>query len=270
VDYPIIDCHCHVYPDRIADRAVESIRNFYDIDLGYDGRCSTLVREGAKYGIKHYVVFSVATTPKQVQTINAFIAETVKSSAGIMTGLGSLHPDSEDMAGDYEHLKSLGLRGVKLHPDFQKIAIDDERCEKIYQLCRGELPVLLHTGDYRYDFSNPDRMARILEKYPDLTVIGAHFGGWSVWDEAVSKLCDYQNFYVDCSSTLYAVSPERGRQLVRAYGADRVLFGTDHPMWFYEEEIKRFAALGLEDEEAEKILCKNSAKLFGIDEDKIF
>ncbi len=267
---PVIDCHCHVYPDKIADKAVESIRSFYDIDMGYDGRSSTLIKEGSKNGIKHYIVFSVATTPKQVQSINSFIADTVKNSGGIMTGLGSLHPDSESMKEDYEHLKSLGLKGVKLHPDFQKIAIDDKRCERIYELCRGELPVLLHTGDRRYDFSNPDRMAAVLEKYPDLTVIGAHFGGWSVWDEAVSKLTEYPNFYVDCSSSLYAVTPEKGRELVRAYGADRVVFGTDHPMWFYEDELERFSMLGLTDEEAEKILYKNAVRIFGIDENKFF
>ena len=184
MNYPIIDCHCHVYPDKIADKAVESIRSFYDIDMGYDGRASTLIKEGNKNGVKHFIVFSVATTPKQVQAINSFIARTVDESGGAMTGLGSLHPDSENIEEDYIHLKSLGLKGVKLHPDFQKIAIDDERCREIYELCRGELPVLLHTGDYRYDYSNPDRLVRILNEYPDLTVIGAHFGGWSVWDEA--------------------------------------------------------------------------------------
>ncbi len=270
MNFPIIDCHCHIYPDKIADRAVQSIRSFYDIDMGYDGRCSTLIEKGSANGIKHYVVFSVATTPKQVQSINSFIADTVKSSAGFLTGLGSLHPDSDDMAGDYRHLKELGLKGVKLHPDFQKIAIDDERCERIYELCRGELPVLLHTGDSRYDYSNPDRMVAVLEKYPDLTFIGAHFGGWSVWDEAVSKLTQYPNFYVDCSSSLYAMDAERGRELVRAYGADRVLFGTDHPMWPYEDELERFSSLGLTEDETEKILYRNAVKIFGIDESKIF
>ncbi len=270
MNYPIIDCHCHIYPDKIADKAVESIRSFYDIEMGYDGRSSTLIENGTKNGVRHYIVFSVATTPKQVQSINSFIADAVKNSGGLMTGLGSLHPDSDNMEEDFRHIKELGLKGVKLHPDFQKIAIDDERCEKIYELCRGEMPVLLHTGDSRYDFSNPDRMVRILEKYPDLTVIGAHFGGWSVWDEAVRKLTVYRNFYVDCSSSLYAMTPEKGRELVRAYGADRVLFGTDHPMWLYEDELKRFADMGLTETEKEKILYKNAVKIFDIDENKFF
>ncbi|MBQ7117347.1 MAG: amidohydrolase [Clostridia bacterium] len=267
---PVIDCHCHVYPDKIADKAVESIHRFYDIDMGYDGRSSTLIEKGSENGIKHYIVFSVATTPKQVQSINAFIADTVKNSGGIMTGLGSLHPDSDNVAEDYRHLKELGLKGVKLHPDFQKIAVDDERCEKIYELCRGDLPVLLHTGDDRYDFSNPDRLVSVLRKYPDLTVIGAHFGGWSVWEEAAEKLSGYPNFYVDCSSSFDWLTAEKATEIVKAYGADKVLFGTDFPMWEYERELERFFKMELTAEETEKILYKNAVKVFNIDVSKIF
>jgi len=270
LNYPIIDCHCHIYPDKIADKAVENISNFYDIDMNYDGRKSTLIEKGAENGVKHFIVFSVATTPCQVKPINSFIADTVKNSCGMMTGLGSLHPDSDNMEEDFAHLTELGLKGVKLHADFQKIAIDDERCERIYQLCSGKVPVLLHTGDYRYDFSNPDRMARILEKYPELTVIGAHFGGWSVWDEAVEKLSKYPNFYVDCSSSFYSLTPEKAKSLIRAYGTDKVLFATDFPMWRYENELEFFSGLELYEEETEKILYENAVRLFGIDKKKIF
>ena len=212
----------------------------------------------------------MATTPKQVQSINAFIADTVKNSGGIMTGLGSLHPDSDNLAEDYRHLKELGLKGVKLHPDFQKIAVDDERCEKIYELCRGELPVLLHTGDDRYDFSNPDRLVSVLRKYPDLTVVGAHFGGWSVWEEAAEKLSGYPNFYVDCSSSFDWLTAEKAKEIVRKYGADKVLFGTDFPMWEYERELERFYKMELTAEETEKILYKNAVKVFNIDVNKFF
>ncbi len=269
MNYPIIDCHCHVYPDKIADKAVDSIRSFYGIDMGYDGRASTLIENGRKNGVKHYVVFSVATTPKQVQSINTFIADTVENSGGLMTGLGSLHPDSDSIEEDFRHIKELGLKGVKLHPDFQKIAIDDKRCEKIYELCSGEMPILLHTGDSRYDFSNPDRMVRILEKYPDMTVIGAHFGGWSVWDKAVEKLTSYPNFYVDCSSSFYCLSPEKAKDIIRKYGAEKVMFATDFPMWGYEQELEFFFRLGLTEDETEKILYKNAVRIFGIDKSKI-
>jgi len=114
--YPIIDCHCHIYPDKIAVKAAKSTGAFYDMDMNYDGKLSTLESIDKRAHITHSVVFSVATTPKQVKSINEYIASVVKNSGGTMTGLGTLHPDSEDIPGDIRHLKELGLKGVKLHP----------------------------------------------------------------------------------------------------------------------------------------------------------
>lgn len=265
MDFPIIDCHCHVYPDKIADRAVEHIGSFYELDMHFDGRASSLIKSGEKIGVRHYIIFSVATTPHQVHSINTFIAETAKNSGGLMTGFGTLHPDSENIEADIEELKSLGLKGVKLHADFQEFKIDDPKCDKIYSLCEGELPVLLHTGDTRFDFSNPERVENVLKKHKNLTVIGAHFGGWSCWKEAAKRLHTYDNFYVDCCSTFNWLSPEECKDLVRLYGADKVLFGTDYPMWSHESEFERFKRMGLTSEEEEKILYKNAVKLFSVE-----
>ncbi len=262
---PIIDCHCHVYPDKIAEKAVESIGCFYDLDMYYDGKASTLIDHGNEIGVSHYVVFSVATTPHQVHSINSFIAETVKNSNGLMTGLGTLHPDSDDIEGDIEEIIALGLKGVKMHPDFQKFRIDGEKCNRIYALCEGKLPVYLHTGDSRYAYSNPDNMLPVLEKYPALTVIGAHFGGWSCWKQAAQKLHKYKNFYVDCSSSFDWLSPEETLELIRLYTSERVLFGTDYPMWSHKKEFERFNLIELTDEEKENILYKNAMKLFSIE-----
>ncbi len=260
--YKIIDAHCHIYPDKIAEKASESTGHFYDLPASLDGKISTLLEHGKKAGIEHFIVQSVATTPKQVSSINHFIAESVTQSDGHFTGLGTLHPDSDNMEAEVEEIIALSLKGVKLHPDIQKIALDDPRMHKIYSLCEGRLPMLLHTGDYRYDFSNPNRMMPILEQYPNLTVIGAHFGGWSVWEEATKQLRKYKNFLVDCSSSLYAITPQKALELIDAYGTERVLFGTDYPLWRPEEEIERFMQIELSEKEREDIFYNNAAKLF--------
>lgn len=262
--YRIIDSHCHVYPDKIAQKASDATATFYELPPSLDGRISTLLEHGERAGIEHFIVQSVATTPKQVSSINNFIAQAVAESGGRFTGLGTLHPDSEDMKADVEEIIALGLKGVKLHPDIQKVKLDDPRMHKMYELCEGRLPMLLHTGDCRYDNSNPNRLIPILEKYPSLTVIGAHFGGWSIWEEATKQLYTYKNFLVDCSSSLYAISKEKAKELILAYGTDRVLFGTDYPLWTPEEEIERFMSLDLTDEQREDILYNNTAKLFNI------
>ena len=159
---------------------------------------------------------------------------------------------------------ALGLKGVKLHPDIQRVAIDDPRMLKIYELCEGRLPILMHTGDSRFDYSNPNRMKPVLDTYKNLTVIGAHFGGWSVWDEAERMLSGYERFYVDSSSSLYEMTPERAEQLIRIYGVERVLFGTDYPMWEIKTELERFMRINLTESEREDILYNNTARLFSI------
>lgn len=263
--HKIIDAHCHIYPDKIAEKASENTGRFYNIPMCLDGKISTLIEHGTEAGIDHFIVQSVATTPKQVSSINNFITSSVKESGGRFTGLGTLHPDSEDIKADVEEIISLGLRGVKLHPDIQQFKIDDYRMLKIYELCEGKLPILMHTGDSRYDLSNPNRLMPILDIYENLTVIGAHFGGWSIWEEATHKLYSYKNFYVDCSSSLYALTPEKAKELIMEYGSKRVLFGTDYPMWEPKEEIERFMKIDLTEEEREDILSGNAKRLFGIE-----
>ena len=260
-----IDAHCHIYPEKIASRAVAGTDGFYGLNSVYEGTVSNLLEKGTSAGIDHFIVQSVATSPKQVKSINEFIAESVKNSGGKFTGLGTLHPESEDIKGDIEHLLELGLKGVKLHPDIQAFKIDDYRCLKIYEQCEDRnLPILMHTGDSRYDYSNPNRMLPILQIYTSLTVVGAHLGGWSVWDDASEKLAHFDNFYVDCSSSFQFMERDKAKELIRHFGADKVLFGTDYPMWSYEKEIEYFLSLGLDEAELNSILNINAKKIFGV------
>ena len=130
----IIDCHCHVYPHKIAEKAVASIGKFYDVPMGQDGTAETLFRQGTEAGITDFLIHSVATTPQQVKAVNEFVKSEVDKHPGSFIGFGTLHPDSEDQEGDVEHLIELGLKGVKVHPDFIKCAVDDPRFMKIYEI----------------------------------------------------------------------------------------------------------------------------------------
>lgn len=261
---PVIDCHCHIYPEKIAEKAVESIGKFYDLPMKYLGTAADMIKNSRAAGITHSVIFSVATTPHQVDSINEFIAHEVSLDPSL-TGLGAVHPESADQLADINKIVSLGFKGVKLHPDFQRFYIDDPRCMRIYELCaeRG-LTVLIHMGDLRYDYSRPERLIPVLDRFKGLKIIGAHLGGWSLWQEAADRLREYDEFSVDCSSSLAFMPPEQVRNIIRGYGSKRVLFGTDYPMWDFSEELARFRALGLDEEENQDILYKNSAKMFGI------
>lgn len=260
--YKILDAHCHIYPDKIAQKASDATGDFYGMSSKMDGTVDTLIAEGKKAGISHFLVQSVATTPHQVSSINRFISESVEKSNGIMTGFGTMHPESENPEEDINELISLGLKGIKLHPDIQGFKIDDFRMLKIYELCeKNNLPVLMHCGDDRYDNSNPNRLKPILDIYTELTVIGAHFGGYSVWDDAAENLSGYKNFYVDTSSTLFKVDVRRARELIDIFGIEKVMFGTDYPLWSVDEELERFMNVNLTDNERKLILWENAARL---------
>lgn len=265
--YNIFDAHCHIYPADIAPRAVAGVDTFYDglPVKPRDGTVATLLKTGRAAGISRFLVHSVATTPHQVPSINRFIAQEVAASGGAFVGFGALHPDSGDPEEDVRALEALGLRGVKLHPDIQRFEADAPKAMRLYEICADAgLPVLVHAGDFRYDYSNPNRLANALRAFPGLTLIGAHLGGWSVWDDAVRALPDFPNFIVDSSSCSRWLTPKRMREIIRAYGAKRVLFGTDYPMWRQDEEIDALLRLELADEEYQRIFWDNAAELFGL------
>lgn len=261
----IIDTHCHIYPEKIAAKAVAGTDAFYGTVALCKGTLNDLIEEDKKAGIAHSVIHSVATTPKQVEHINDFIAASESAFPDKFTGLGTLHPDSEDIEKDFGHILDLKLHGVKLHPDIQKFQVDDKKCDIIYTLCsKYKLPLLMHTGDKRYDNSNPDRVERVLKKFPDLTLVGAHYGGWSLWGSAYKTLAKYPNFYTDCSSSFYMIDRETAIKATEGYTPDKVMFASDFPMWCPKIELDIFLSLGFSDEEYRKMLYKNAQKVFGI------
>ena len=123
----------------------------------------------------------------------------------------------------------------------------------------GRLPIVIHTGDYRYDFSHPRRLKRILHTFPNLVVDAAHFGGWSVFDYALEYLED-ENCYVDTSSALEFLGPRRTVELARAYGIERVMFGSDFPMWSPVNEYNMISAMPFTEDEFEAITWNNAQR----------
>lgn len=261
----IIDVHSHIYPEKIADKASHSIADFYRIDARTEGTSAVLLEEGRAAGIDVYVVNSVATNVRQVRRINEFLLSEVRAHPEFR-GLIALHPDMDEGAirDEIEWGILNGFKGIKLHPDFQHFYLDEPRAKKIYRAASGKLPILFHTGDSRFNFSSPGRMAKVAEEFPDLICIAAHFGGWSEWNQ-VGVYKGLGNVYVDTSSTLAFISPDEAKRYIDYFGAEWFLFGVDFPMWNASEELERFMKVDISLEEREMILWKNASSLIGID-----
>lgn len=258
----IFDVHAHIYPDKIAEKAAQSIGAFYDgICMHGDGTLEDCLARMDAAGVERFAAHSVALTPHNVESINRFILEACARTAGRIVPFAALHPDMEDMQAAVDRIVAQGFRGVKIHPDMQKFALDGARAESMMEALAGRLPLLIHCGDYRYDFDGPRRILHLRERFPKLRIICAHFGGWSEWDSA-AKLLPGHDLIVDCSSTLFDWPAERAAEAVRRFGAENVLFGTDYPMWDPGEEVERFMRLKLTDGEREDILWNNAARLF--------
>ena len=261
----IIDAHAHIYPEKIAEKATKTIGEFYDIEMDMPaGTPSALIEEGKRAGVSRYIVHSVATTAHQVRSINEFIKREVEAHPEFI-GFITLHQDLsyEEICSEVEFAVSNGLKGIKLHPDFQKFDIDDENVEKIYKAAAGKLPILFHIGDDRYEYSKPIKLVNIARKFPNTTFIAAHFGGYRCWDDS-SLYKGLQNVYFDTSSSLPFISVEKAKELIDMHGADKFFFGTDFPMWDAASEIERFNKIPLTEKEREMIFSGNLKKLLKI------
>ncbi|MBE6466833.1 amidohydrolase family protein [Denitrobacterium detoxificans] len=269
--YRVADAHAHVYKEKIASKASTAIGAFYRTDM-YESvpTASNLLAKAGALGVEKFLIFSVATTVKQVSSINHFIADEVASAPDSFLGLGTAHPDMPDFGVLFDELDELGLKGIKLHPDMQYFNIDDPRMMPLYrEAAKRGLVMLLHVGDERYDYSAPERLMRVLEEVPDLKVHAAHFGCCRIWKrrplviEAAVRAG--ANIAFDTSSMLGWASVEEARYLVDHLGVDRIMWGTDYPMWSPENEFARLLALGYSHEENQKMLYDNFARFYGVD-----
>ncbi len=256
----IIDIHTHIYPDAIARKATDSVRDFYQIDgAGMDGTVELLRSRGEKAGISQYVVLPVSNSPKRVRHINEFLLEASREHEDFI-GFGTLHADMKGLMEETEWILQNGLHGIKMHPDSQRFCIDDERLFPVYDFLQDKIPVMLHMGDPRYSFSHPSRLRRVLDLFPRLQVIAAHFGGYRLFHTAWELLRDTDCIF-DTSSALMFMEQGEAEKYINSYGAERMAYGTDYPLWDPVKEVERLLRLKLTDDQLDQIFHKTAERV---------
>lgn len=258
----VFDIHAHIYPDAIASHAVRAISEAYDgVPIQNDGRLDTLISRLDEAEIRAAAIHSVATTPHHAESINRYILGVAQAHPRRFVPFASLHPDMPDLEAAVEDVVEKGFAGIKLHPECQRFLVDEPRAIRLLELLAGRLPVLMHCGDMHLDNSAPERVLRMLDKVPDLTLICAHLGGWTSWEKSSRALIG-SGVYADCSSSLFALDGETAVRILRGYGVDHVFFGSDYPAWTPGEELERFFRLPLDGDEREQILWDNAKRMF--------
>ncbi len=259
----LIDIHTHVYPPKIAHKAASSIREFYRLDTHeMDGTVETLLQQGTQAGISRFVILPVAVKPEHTRHINDFILEQAAKEPRFI-GFGTLHAAMENIEEEADYIIQQNLHGIKMHPDTQQFAIDDPRLFPAYDRIQGKIPVLFHMGDTRFDYSHPARLCHVLEEFPRLQVVAAHFGGYRMYETAMEYLRNSRCLF-DVSSSLMFMPEGLAEKYINIYGAERMAFGTDYPLWNPVQETQRFLQLKLTGEQFEQIGHKTVEQLLNL------
>ena len=254
-----IDFHCHVYPPAIARKATIATLDFYDLVSPYTGTPEEKRAVDDAFGIDRSLILPVAVLPRLVRNCNLYAAETAKKDPHFIA-FGTAHAGDERLMEELESFPSLGLVGVKLHPDMQKFNIDDPRLYPLYDFIQGRLPVMFHSGDPRTPYSHPARIKKVMEEFPRLTVIAAHLGAWSMQDTALPLLQKKENCFVDTCSSMSHMPLPKAEKIIAAYGFERVFFGTDYPVEDPLHQIRTLERLSFSDDAKEKLAHGNAER----------
>lgn len=259
----IIDTHVHVFPRKVAVRAADNITNYYSIPRQGDGSVEGLLAGSANHPEMSFVISSATLNPAKPTVGDDYMLEVAASHPRYIP-LCSFHPAMgvEASVAELDRCFALGAKGVKIHSDFQKFFVDDEIPMEIYRhiAAKGK-PVIFHVGDPNTDFSTPKRVRHILETIPDLKIIAAHMCGYSAWEEAKKYLIGTP-VYTDTSEALLGMSPLELTDLIRLHGVEKVMFGSDYPLWNPDFAFEQIDALPLTLQEKEQIYHLTAEELF--------
>lgn len=262
----IIDGHVHVWPDKIAKIALGSPSD--GLQRFGDGTTASAIETFRRAGIDKGICLAVADTPERLESANRFVGGLDDEH---FIGFGSVHPDRtpED---NVASLRENGLKGVKFHPLFQGVALDDPRYWEIYAALEGEFAAVFHVGpefpgDPKGALATPKMIREISKAFPKFDIVAAHLGGYNAYDEAMAEVNGLENVYLDTSwpPSIATLPVAQVREAILRHGPERVVFATDWPMADPEAEIAAIRALGLSDSETDAILGGNFARLLGLE-----
>ena len=266
----IIDFHTHIFPDRVAAKAIPNLSSIIHLSPSMDGTMDGLRASMEKGGIDVSVVLPIVTDPHQFDSILRFavqVNETCSESSGPkLVSFASVHPMESDYKNQLRLIKNEGFRGIKLHPNYQGVHFDDIRYMRILDTASElGLAVLTHAGYDPYtpdeEFCSPDMVLKVLEEVSPFRLILAHMGSNEHYEEAESKLCS-KPVYLDTAYSIMHMPEEQFVRMVHLHGADRVLFGTDVPWTSQKECVQRLRSFtGLSQEEKDRILHGNAEVL---------
>ncbi len=267
----LIDAHTHAFADKIAEKAVLQLIDYYSIPTTHGGTISDLMHQANIAGLDAMVMLVAATKAEQVKPANDWMLsrpwESFANHPKIVP-FGSYHVDDENWQNEINRLRDSDIKGIKIHPEFQQIDLADERLLPFCEEIQDDFVLMVHVGDpviTADNYSTPAKVARLLSLFPRLTIIAAHLGGYCLWDDALEMLAG-KNLYLDTSSAAQYIDQELMRRIINRHGIEKILCGSDYPLTSPIDALNTIMRITwLSDSEKKLITGENAARLFGIE-----
>ncbi len=264
----VIDFHTHIFPDKIAGKTIEYLAQKGGTAPSFDGTYSGLIEELKTAGVSLAVSLPVLTKPEQFDSVFSF-AKLINEKDNKILSFAGIHPRCEDIENKLYAVKQAGIKGVKIHPDYQETFIDDDNYIKIMQIAKQlDLIVVTHAGvDCGYRESTvmcpPDRVKKVIDKVGHKKFVLAHMGGSEMVDEFLSQVAG-GDVYIDTSYVLKYITKEQFFAILEKHGEDKILFATDAPWSNVKNDLEILNSYGLEKSTLDKILYKNAEKILNL------
>ncbi len=270
------DAHAHLFPDRLF----QAIWRWFDTHawpIRYRLTSEQVIEFLASRGVKRIVGLHYAHKPGIADGLNRYVLDLARRFPEVIP-FATVLPGEENARELLKRALGEGARGVKLHCHVQKMAPDDRR---IFEVCEvlqeARLPLVIHSGKepsseaYGVDcraLCPTSAAERILQNFPELTVVVAHLGA-DEYAEYEALLAKYPNLYFDTAMVVGeyfddAASGSSPIDIVER-NADRILYGSDFPNlpYAWDRELARMQAK-LSPEAYEKVVSGNARRLYGM------
>ena len=270
----VIDFHTHIFPDKIAEKTIGVLGKNANILPSTRGTADSLVEHMKASGVDLSINLPVLTSPTQFESVLEFakrINENYLSKEQKILSFAGMHPRCENVYQKLKQVKDAGIKGIKIHPDYQGTFIDDEGYIEILSIAKElDLITVTHSG-VDDGFPNeevkctPERLVKVIEKVkPEKFVLG-HYGAHKQWQKVYELLCDF-DVYFDTAFTFHEIDKELFIKILNAHGADKVLFATDSPWRDQKKDLEILSSYNLDKDVLDKILYKNAIRLLRIGE----
>jgi uncharacterized protein len=266
---PIIDAHAHI---RLGDDdGIGGVTPPHPLGT----EVLRKVDQSAGVRMSALIVIAGKGQPDKTRAQNDAVMAIAAASGGRFYPVVSVHPaDGEAALVELERVAKLGAKEVKLHPNSQNFDVADSGVDAVVEKC-GALGLAVLFDSYKpWDASEMGKLLLVAVQHPKTKLVLAHMG-FTHFREAVSfelvrRLGMAENVWFDLSAiaNTYAGSPVQAELVwtIRKVGTDRVLFGSDWPVYTPNETVNAVRQLGFTPAEQQQIFHDNAMRLFGLKE----